>query len=221
MGTVLHNVIDGMSDSWVEGEQMGVLLVDFVKAFDSVEHEYIRKCMEHFNIGPILIRMVMTLLNERKACINLGNMYSKTFDIKRGTPQGDRASPYIFVICVEILLIKIEMGGGGIVRGRTALGRRGENVNSLCEAFADDLTVLFNLTVEALRVILDILDGFSKLSGLAINREKTHIMVSGREWEGGESIEGISVKKECRLLGVVIDAKVKNLQNNWETCTKK
>jgi hypothetical protein len=36
-------------------------------------------------------------------------------------------------------------------------------------------------------------------------------MVSGREWEGGDSIEGIAVKKECRLLGVVIDAKVKNL----------
>jgi hypothetical protein len=221
MGTVLHNVIDGMTESWVEGEQMGILLVDFVKAFDSVEHEYVRKCMEHFNIGPVLVKMVMTLLNDRKACINLGNMYSKTFNISRGTPQGDRASPYIFVICVEILLIKIELGGGGILRGRRAMNRRGENVNSLCEAFADDLKVLFNLMGGALKEILSILDNFSKLSGLAINREKTHIMVSGRDWEGGDSIEGIVVKKECRLLGVVIDAKVKNLQNNWETCTKK
>jgi hypothetical protein len=73
----------------------------------------------------------------------------------------------------------------------------------------------------ALKEILSILDNFSKLSGLAINREKTHIMVSGREWEGGDSIEGIAIKKECRLLGVVIDAKVKNLRNNWETCIKK
>jgi hypothetical protein len=112
--------------------------------------------MEHFNIGPVLVKMVMTLLNDRKACINLGNMYSKTFDIRRGTPQGDRASSYIFVICVEILLIKIELGGGGILRGRAAQNRRGENVNSLCEAFADDLTVLFSLMGGALKVILSI-----------------------------------------------------------------
>jgi hypothetical protein len=37
-GTVLHNVIDSVSDSWKEGEKMGVLLVDFIKAFDLVEH---------------------------------------------------------------------------------------------------------------------------------------------------------------------------------------
>ncbi len=89
MGTVIHNVLDGINESWVKGEQMGVLLVDFVKAFDSVEHEYIRKCLEHFNLGPVLIGMVMTLLRDRKASINMGSMYSKTFDIERGTPQGD------------------------------------------------------------------------------------------------------------------------------------
>jgi hypothetical protein len=97
MGTVLHNVLDGINESWVKGEQMGVLLVDFVKAFDSVEHEYIRKCLEHFNLGPVLVGMVMTLLKDRKASVNMGNMYSQTFDIKRGTPQGDRSSPYVLL----------------------------------------------------------------------------------------------------------------------------
>jgi hypothetical protein len=46
MRTVLHNIIDGIADSWAEGEQMGVLLVDFIKAFDSVEHAFIRKALE-------------------------------------------------------------------------------------------------------------------------------------------------------------------------------
>jgi hypothetical protein len=77
MGTVLHNVLDGINESWVEGEQMGVLLVDFIKAFDSVEHEYIRKCLEFFNLGPELVGMVMTLLNDRKASIDMGSMYSR------------------------------------------------------------------------------------------------------------------------------------------------
>ncbi len=71
----------------------------------------------------------------------------------------------------------------------------GQPVNSLCEAFADDLTVLFKLVGDALKAILGILDNFSTLSGLAINREKTHILVSGRNWEGGVQYRGYSGKK--------------------------
>jgi hypothetical protein len=221
MGTVLHNVIDGIADSWEEGDQMGVLLVDFIKAFDSVEHAFIKKALEHFNLGPVLVGMVMTLLNERKACINMGNMYSKTFDIKRGTPQGDRSSPYIFVICVEILLIKLELGAGGTVMGRTGTELQEDHANPVGEAFADDLTALFRFSIEAIKKIIGILDLFGEVSGLKINREKTHIMIAGKEWEGDAYIEGIEVKKECKLLGVIVDNKVKNLACNWEKCITK
>jgi hypothetical protein len=221
MGTVLHNVIDGINESWVKGEQMGVLLVDFVKAFDSVEHEYIKKCLEHFNLGPTLVGMVMTLLRDRKASINMGSTYSKTFDIKRGTPQGDRSSPYIFIICLEILLLKIEMGGGGKIIGREHKDAEGNPVNGVNEAFADDLTVLFRMSIEAMRCLLGILGKFGSLSGLYINMEKTHIMVTGKEWEGPEVIEGVRVQKECKLLGVLVDYKGENINNNWQKCITK
>jgi hypothetical protein len=174
MGTVLHNVIDGIAESWAGGEQMGVLLVDFVKAFDSVEHQFIKKSLEHFNIGPVPVGMVMTLLTDRKASINLGSTSSKTFDICRGTPQGDRSSPYIFIICLEILLIKIELGGeGGVISGRNISNLRGDIVNGTNEAFADDLTSVFRWSYGALRELLKILDAYGELSGLVINREKT------------------------------------------------
>jgi hypothetical protein len=221
MATVIHNVLDGINESWVKEEQMGVLLVDFVKAFDSVEHEYIRKCLEHFNLGPVLIGMVMTLLRDRKASINMGSTYSKTFDIERGTPQGDRSSPYKFIIFLEILLIMIEMGGGGVIVGRENVDIRGNAVNSINEAFKDDLTVSFRMSIEAVRCILHILNCFRKLSGLYINVDKTHIMVTGVEWGGPETIEGIKIQKECKLLGVVIDNKGKNINANWEKCKTK
>ncbi len=221
MGTVLHNVIDGINESWVEGEQMGVLLVDFVKAFDSVEHEYIKKSLEHFNLGPNLVGMVMTLLRDRKASINMGSSYSKTFDIKRGTIQGDRSSPYIFIICLEILLVKIEMGGGGTIVGRECTDIAGQPINSVNEAFADDLTAVFRMSIEAVRSLLSILRSFGDLSGLYINMDKTHIMVTGREWAGPEVIEGIKIQKECKLLGIKIDYKCKNLTSNWQQCISK
>ena len=37
--------------------------------------------------------------------------------INRGTPQGNKSSPYLFILCIEILLIKIESEEGGIIKG--------------------------------------------------------------------------------------------------------
>jgi hypothetical protein len=105
--------------------------------------------------------------------------------------------------------------------GRENIDIRGDPVNSINEAFADDLTVSFHMSVEAVRCILSILNKFGQLSGLYINKDKTHIMVTGAEWEGAEVIEGIKVQKECKLLGVLIDYKGKNVNSNWVKCKTK
>jgi hypothetical protein len=165
--------------------------------------------------------MVMTLLNDRKASIDMGNMYSKTFDIKHGTPQGDRSSPYIFIICLEILLLKMGMGGGGLIVGRANMDIEGRPVNSVNEAFADDLTAMFQMSIPAVKCILGILNKFGELSGLYVNMDKTHIMIMGMEWEGPDIIEGIKVQKECRLLGVQVDFKGKNIKSYWDKCKVK
>ena len=44
------NIIDNISQSWSAGEKMGVLCVDFSKAFDSVEHTFIDNTLEFFNL---------------------------------------------------------------------------------------------------------------------------------------------------------------------------
>jgi hypothetical protein len=113
------------------------------------------------------------------------------------------------------------MGGSGKIIGRECENLRGEPVNSVNEAFADDLTVVFRMSIETVQCLLDILGKYSKLSGLYINMEKTHIMITGREWNGPDTVEGIKVQRECRLLGVQIDYKGKNLQCNWEKCKTK
>ncbi len=77
-------------------------MVDFVKAFDSIEHLFIRESMKFFGFGETLIGMVGTLLTDRRTCIYLGSGHGEYFQIARGAPQGDRSSPYIFIICIEI-----------------------------------------------------------------------------------------------------------------------
>ncbi len=51
MGTCVQNVIDSIADSWSKREQMGSLMIDFVKAFDSIEHAFINQAMKFFGFG--------------------------------------------------------------------------------------------------------------------------------------------------------------------------
>ncbi len=62
------------------------------------------------------------------------------------------------------------MGGGGIVKGRIEMNREGQEINSVGEAFADDVTVVYKLEEGATNKILQILDDFGSVSGLKVNR---------------------------------------------------
>jgi hypothetical protein len=171
-----------------------------------------------------MIGMVMTLLADRRACIDLGDRHGKYFQIARGAPQGDRASPYIFIICIEILILKLETESSDCIRGGTIFGQ--ENVpshlkNSIIEAFADDLTLMFRWSLNALRRIITIMESFGDISGLCINMGKTSLMITGKAWEGDETVHGIKIVSECKLLGIKIDHKVEKLDQNWKESLRK
>jgi hypothetical protein len=88
--------MNSISRSWELDKPTGIMCVDFAKAFDSVEHEMIRNVMEFFGYGQVMVGMVMTFLKVRKSRIILESGYSESIQIERGTPQGDRSSPYIY-----------------------------------------------------------------------------------------------------------------------------
>ncbi len=89
-----------------------------------------------------MVGKVMTLLRGRRARVIMGDGYSTDIQILRGTPQGDRASPFIFIIAIEILLIKIRlMDGEGIDCCRNIVQRvEALDLEKLtAEAYADEL----------------------------------------------------------------------------------
>ena len=81
-----------------------LLLLDFKKVFDSIDHEYIYKVMEGLNFGQDMIDWVRLFLTERVAHLLLGGHLTLKILLEQGVPQGDIISPFIFIIVVEILL---------------------------------------------------------------------------------------------------------------------
>ena len=154
---------------------MGLLCVDFSKAFDSIEKKFIDNTLAFFGYGPRMRRMVETILNNREARVIMGEEIGGIIKVNRGTPQGDRASTYLFMLCIEILLIKIESEEGGVIKScefNRAVREEYNMESMLNEAYADDLTVMFQWGRLGLKRIRSILKEFEAVSGLQINIKK-------------------------------------------------
>ena len=75
-----------------------LLLIDFEKAYDSINFKFINKCLNFFNFGEDIIKWVEILLYNFNAVINhCGNM-SQSFEIERGCRQGDPIASYLFIL---------------------------------------------------------------------------------------------------------------------------
>ena len=61
------------------------------------------------------------------------------FSSTKGLRQGDPLSPYLFVLCMEVFSLLIDMVvSGGFLTGYTLKGRNGEAVTVSHLLFADD-----------------------------------------------------------------------------------
>lgn len=82
-----------------------ILIVDFEKAFDTVEWSYSNRVLNIFGFEDSFKSWVKILYTDISSCIINDGFTSNFFNIGRGVRQGCPLSPYLLVLCVEILAI--------------------------------------------------------------------------------------------------------------------
>ena len=87
------------------------LFIDFEKAFDSIEWNFIKRSLELFNLGPFLTRWLSILYNNSEAAVMNAGYMIDYFTVSRGVRQGRPLSPFLFILscsrfCGKIRKIK-------------------------------------------------------------------------------------------------------------------
>ena len=79
-----------------------LLFIDFEKAVDSLEWNFIFDCLNFFNFGPMFNQWIKTIYSSCVGRVINNGDTNIDFSIYRGVRQGCPLSPYLFIICSEI-----------------------------------------------------------------------------------------------------------------------
>ena len=144
----------------------GILLqLDFRKAFDTVEWPVIRQVLSRFNFGDSIKRWVETFYCNAESSVLNNGFTTKQIPLKRGVRQGCPLSPYLYILVAEVLAAKIR-------QVKSVQGIKLFKKEIKLSQFADDTSLICN-SLTSVENALAILDGFSTISGLRLNKSKT------------------------------------------------
>ena len=212
---VLIEVSDCVSKCNHRKTKGALLSLDISKAFDTLSHTFLNSVLVFFNFGENFRRWIRILATNRTACIILNeNKNSRIFKLERGNAQGDTLSPFLFILCYQILLFKIEydlqiiglIEEQAIPETLTPIPAQVCKKNSRVFAYADDGNILVAMDLLSLTRIKEILSDFGQISGLVCNVEKTGLMQLGSNEPIAQDIVdlGFQVVNDMTILGMKI-----------------
>lgn len=201
----LANITNEICDDYDKGMVSLLVLLDFSKAFDTINHKLLLAKLKFTGFEPDSLNLTKSYLYKRSQSVLYNQTQSSYLDIFSGVPQGSVLGPLLFIIYTADILKSI--------------------VNCSPQAFADDTQLKFRIGCEnfyrASNIVnteLSRIKGLSLKHNLILNSSKTSVMLFGSQRKVQQlsnnlhlQIDNVPLEtvENARNLGLIIDAKLR------------
>jgi len=168
------------SKEYCEKNKIDAVLIslDAKKAFDSVDHDYIRKILKVYGFGDKFIEYFNTLYSDLQARIMVNGFFSEIIKIERGVKQGDALSCSLFILCIDPLIRNINMNEK-IKRINFKSRKDRSEPRVKASGYADDIAIICKNDLESIMEVFKEYEKLTIMSGLELNADKTEFLQLG------------------------------------------
>ncbi|XP_023645887.1 uncharacterized protein LOC111832631 [Capsella rubella] len=146
---------------------------DMSKAYDRVEWVFIERLLRKLGFADKWITWVMFCVTSVEYSVLLNGQPHGSINPERGLRQGDPLSPYLFILCTEVLISNIRKAEQEKLITGIKVANKCPPISHLL--FADDSLFFCKTTREQCETILRMLKKYEMASGQQINFAKSSI----------------------------------------------
>ena len=193
--------------------------LDAEKAFDSVEHWYIKAIFKKLNLKNFE-KLFDLMYRNQQVDILLNGGTAGSYNIRNGVKQGDALSCILFILSMEPLIRNIS--------NDTSISAISDKIPKVL-AYADVITCITKPNETNLEKIFRHYDKLTEVSGLKLNADKTEIISKGGPQTYNVNYQGkiftLEPTSKIKVNGIVLsydekELKKLNLEKVYESMSK-
>lgn len=175
---ITHETLHFLKTSQARKHCSMAVKTDMKKAYDRLEWSFITSVLSRLGFHSKFTNLILQCVSTVSYSYLVNGSAQGEVSPHRGIRQGDPLSPYLFILCGEVLsgLCRIAQENGSLPGIRVSRGS--PKVNHLL--FADDTMFFTKTSIKSCETLTSILRQYEEASGQTINTQKSSISFSSK-----------------------------------------
>lgn len=175
---ITHEVLHYLHTSGAKKRCYMAVKTDMSKAYDRIEWYFVRLVLEKLGFHHVWVNWIMECVTSVSYTYLLNGSAQGLVRRQRGLRQGDPLSPYIFIMCSEVLSRLCKKAQSEEKLTGIKVGKESPRINHLL--FADDTMFFCKSDSQECNTLLNIIHRYEMASGQKINPQKSAVTFSSK-----------------------------------------